>query len=152
LKRELRNLARDFADQLVEVLDRYGMWDAPEEDDQDLASKRVRRSLDTLHEVGDHILASLSDHGEQIAISDIAAELGLTPRDIAHPIALLVSEGKVIKSGTRRGTRYQVARRRTKRPPSMAPPRKTPAKKVRAKKRGARATQPKTAKTRGRKR
>ena len=118
------------------------MWDEPEELERDLGSKRVRRSLDTLHEMGERILASLGAHGESVAISDIAVELGLTPRDIAHPIALLVSEGKVVKSGTRRGTRYQIAKRRTKRPPATTATKKTPRRPT--KKRRSKQTKAKT--------
>ena len=45
LRRELRHLARDFADELVNVLDRHGMWDdsGPEQPTRDDAARRIRR-------------------------------------------------------------------------------------------------------------
>ncbi len=138
LRREIRGLARDFADRIVELLDRHGLWEpsaaavATAEGASPRRSKRQRRSADELSELGERIEAVLEQRRGPVAISVIAAALGAEPRDIAHPVALLVEQGRVEKSGERRGTRYRLAarrrasrRRRRKPPPSRKtkPPR-----------------------------
>jgi hypothetical protein len=113
LRRELRRLARQFADDLIDTLDRYGVWEEPKLDAEaaELASKRVRRTRDTLQTLGDDVLAVLLAHDEPIAISVLAEVLDLGTRTIAHPLAMLVSEGRVVQHGTRRGARYEPTRR-----------------------------------------
>ncbi len=122
MRTELRALSRRFADDLLATLDRYGIWDergrwrvAGEPDDsaagaqQRATRKRLRRTTTALDKVTDRILAVLQPLRQPVAISAIAAELDTSPRQIAHPIALLVEQGTVIKTGQRRGTRYRLA-------------------------------------------
>lgn len=115
LRRELRNLARAFADGVVELLDRHGMWEEAPIEESDLG-KRTRRTMDALQSVGELVLADLRSRKQPVAISVIAEALGMDTREVAHPIHLLVSEGKVVQSGSRRGARYQVARRARAKP------------------------------------
>ena len=113
LKRELRRLARDFADELVDLIERHGMWDAPQDDEpDDLGIKRVRRTAAALERVAGRILNDLQGRRRPVAISTVAKGLGMTPREIAHPMSLLVAQGKVILTGERRGTRYRLAAKR----------------------------------------
>ncbi len=74
----------------------------------------------------DRLLSELRRHKQPTAISALADGLGLTPRDIAHPLAMLVEQNKVSRSGTRRGTRYVIALAR-KRAPAKKAVRKTAA-------------------------
>ena len=60
LRRELRKLARDFADDVVALLEDHGMWDEPEPDSDALGARRMRRSPDDLLQVMDAILDDLS--------------------------------------------------------------------------------------------
>jgi hypothetical protein len=111
LRRELRHLARDFADELVNVLDRHGMWDdsSPEEPTRDDAARRIRRSLGDLEKVMHRILADLKTRKEPVSIGKVAATLGLSSRQVAHPMGLLVDDGRVLRGGVRRGARYELA-------------------------------------------
>ncbi len=130
LRRELRRLARDFADDIVDLLDRHGMWDEvkaePAEIDND--DKRVRRSADALGRVKTRILAELATRSTPVSIGSVAATLGLTSRQITHPMSLLVEEGVVERSGARRGARYQLT--------PDSPRKRAPKKKRAARKRG----------------
>jgi hypothetical protein len=133
LKRELRNLARESADGVLEVLDRYSMWDQVKIADDEQVT-RVRRTDEALKQVAMRILVELRNRKQAVAISTVAKGLMMTTREIAHPIALLVDEGKVTRTGERRGARYALApRMRSKR----ATPKKTAQKKKTASKRGA---------------
>ena len=69
MRRELRNLARAFADGVVELLDRHGMWEEAAADEEDIAGKRVRRTMDTLRDVADRILGDLRSRKQPVAIS-----------------------------------------------------------------------------------
>jgi hypothetical protein len=111
LRREVRRLARVFAEQLLVLLDRHGVWDEPKPAAVEAAQRRVRRSIDALGKIGDRVLADLRTRKEPVAISQIATALGHSPRQLSHPLALLVAEGKVVLSGERRGARYQLAGR-----------------------------------------
>jgi len=119
LRRELRAAARDFADELLELLVTHGVWDNGHEPGGAPATARVRRSATALEGIAKRVLEVLRAQAEPVAISTIAAALGMSPRKIAHPVSLLVAEGKIRRSGERRGARYQLARR-TKRPPGDA--------------------------------
>lgn len=113
LKRELRRLAREFADDLVELLEHHGMWEAPRDDEpNDFAAKRVRRTPAALGRVADRILSDLRGRRRPVAISAVAKGLGMTPREIAHPMSQLVAEGKVARTGERRGARYRLVSKR----------------------------------------
>lgn len=117
LKRELRRLAREFADDVVMLLDRHGVWDEvkierPALDDD---AKRIRRSTDALEKVKARILTELGTRSEPVSIGSVAATLGVTSRQITHPMSLLVEEGDVLRTGVRRGARYELAPRRRKR-------------------------------------
>ena len=136
LRRELRQLSRQFAEQLFETLERYGVW-------EDLARReratsrtkaggdqpRARRSEAALLAAQDEVLGVLRTATEPLAISAIARRLGVTTGQIAHPIAMLVARGTLIKTGERRGARYAVAptlaRRAKKRPRLKSTTRRT---------------------------
>ena len=122
LRRELRRLTREFADQLCETLEEHGVFEALAQRRQpeppagsEATEPRVRRSDEDLEAVCRRVLKTLRAERASMAISAIAAQLGTTPREISHPLALLVAQGKITKTGERRGTRYAIRRRRTKR-------------------------------------
>jgi len=112
LRRELRKLARDFADDVVALLEAHGMWDEPEPDSDGLGARRMRRSPDDLLQVMDAIVEDLAARTEPVSIGEVAEALDTTSRRITHPMSLLVDEGKVQRSGERRGARYELERRR----------------------------------------
>jgi DNA-binding transcriptional ArsR family regulator len=124
LRRELRRLARALADQVVELLDTHGLWDEQTSDreQEPLSARRIRRSADALADVGKRLLGELGRHAEPVAISTLAAALGVSTRAIAHPLTRLVEQGLVARTGERRGTRYQLRRiaRGSVRPQSAA--------------------------------
>ena len=137
VKRELRRVARAFADELFDTLDELGVF----ETDIKPSSKptRVRRSDHKLDEVSARILAMMNHYGEALAISDIAAGLELSKRDIAHPIAMLVAAEKLIQLGERRGVRYmantKATAKRSKAKPRAGGLQKPSSKKTHTKKR-----------------
>jgi len=106
VRRELRRVARAFADELLSTLDELGVFDP--EARTPARAKRVRRSDHKLDELSVRIIALMNHYGEALAISDIAAGLELSKRDIAHPIAQLVAAEKLVQIGERRGVRYVV--------------------------------------------
>jgi hypothetical protein len=113
LRREIRDLARSFADDLVLLLERHGIWSELEAvEPDDAAARRIRRSPDALRGLGDRILDDLRARKGPAAISAIAGAVGATAREIAHPIHLLVEQGLVQRSGERRGARYEIERSR----------------------------------------
>jgi hypothetical protein len=116
IRRELRQLARDFADQLVTLLEGAGFWDEGALGDGDDEPKRVRRSPGTLDEVKDRIVEELRGLGGPVGIGAVANALGMKSRQITHPMSLLVEEGKVQRGGVRRGARYEIAGKKKKAP------------------------------------
>lgn len=129
LRRELRRLSREFADELCEMLERYGVFEALAQQARpgtahraadEGARVRIRRSDDALEAICGEVLEALRVERAPAAISTIAARMGTTPREIAHPLALLVARGDVTKRGERRGTRYSVRVRRSRRTKATA--------------------------------
>lgn len=120
LRRELRKLARDFADDVVALLEDHGMWDEPEPQSDELGGRRVRRSPDDLQEVMAAILTDLAERDRPVPIGDVATALETTSRRITHPMSLLVEEGKVKRTGERRGARYETVRGRRASKPSKS--------------------------------
>ena len=137
LRRELRKLARDFADDVVALLDDHGMWDEPEPDSDALGARRMRRSPDDLLQVMDAILDDLSSRAGPVSIGEVADALETTSRRITHPMSMLVDEGKVARTGERRGARYELKRPKSRRP-----------KKTKTKARAKRKTAPRSTKKR----
>ena len=110
LRRELRKLARDFTDDVVALLEDHGMWDEPAPDSDALGARRLRRSPDDLLEVMDAIVHDLATRLGPVSIGEVADALETTSRRITHPMSLLVEEGKVARTGERRGARYELKR------------------------------------------
>lgn len=131
IRRELRRLARELADTLVDMLDGSGVWSDGRVDhlNGDAGAKRVRRTAEALDKVMARIVADLRTRKEAVAIGTVAATLGMTSRQIAHPMSLLVDEGKVIRTGERRGARYRLAPPPKRRRPASTT--RTPKKKKR---------------------
>jgi hypothetical protein len=133
VRQQVRRMARELADAMVSLLERHGMWGeetANETHDEEPKPKRVRRSESALEELCAELYDVVQRASEPMAISAIADAAGLDRRDVAHPLSLLVDEGKLVRSGARRGTRYRAVRPRvgkTVRPPSktIRPPSKT---------------------------
>lgn len=121
LRRAIRAMALEIADAVVDLVEQQGLWDepAPRSEDEPPA-RRVRRSPADLEVWMSRILGELRRADEPLAIGTIAERLGTSSRQIAHPMALLVDQGKVTRRGERRGARYHLpkkrpTRRRTKR-------------------------------------
>jgi len=89
------------------------MWELPQDDEpNDFGAKRVRRTTAALERVADRIVEDLQGRRRAVAISTVAKGLGMTPREIAHPMSLLITRGKVVRTGERRGARYRLATKR----------------------------------------
>jgi hypothetical protein len=125
LRREARKLGLELAQALVGLLERHGLWDeaqrseraphddaAPAPEVEARESQRVRRSAELLGTWCERIVGALRHERDPMAISALARRLGASPREIFHPLVLLVARGEVSKSGTRRGTRYALGSRR----------------------------------------
>lgn len=119
LRRQVRSLARRFADELVDLLDESGFWDEPEPmSEQDPLNRRVRRSGAALEEVASRIEADLRARRQAVAISAIAEAMEMSARELTHPMNRLLEDGRIVRVGEKRGARYKIApKRRTKRPP-----------------------------------
>ena len=116
LRRVIRNMAAELADAIVDLVEEQGLSGELEpESEDDLGEPRVRRSQADLEDWMNRIVAELHRIDEPIAIGRVAERLGTTSRKIAHPMALLVEQGKVARQGERRGARYQIASNRKKR-------------------------------------
>src|SRR5829696_805583 len=77
---------------------------------------RVRRPAESLERLAVEVLGALARRGG-LAVSEIAQTIGATPREIARPITWLLGRGAISKTGERRGTRYDLARRTPARSP-----------------------------------
>jgi hypothetical protein len=156
VEREIRKLAAELAASFLEALERMGLWEALanapsrpavsreiELVESDWGPPRIRRTTRALDELCERVLAVLRAHREPMAISAIAAALGLRPREVAHPLVWLQARGRVSKKGSRRGTRYAPKRAAPSRP-TLNPRVRKPAGDV-ASTRGARGTHRPTA-------
>jgi hypothetical protein len=135
VERALKKLAVEFAARVVDELDALGLFEG---DDaarpMSERSPRRRRSVLALEEVSAKVLDVVAARGGSLAIGDLARALDLDRRELAHPLALLVTQGKLVRTGTRRGARYaavEAARPTTRRRRRDATPitpdgRKTP--------------------------
>jgi hypothetical protein len=125
LRREARKLGLELAQTLIGLLELHGLWDdapgagraslgddAAAHDSEAGDAHRVRRSAELLDTWCERIVGALRHERAPIAISALARRLGASPREIFHPLVLLVARGLVSKSGTRRGTRYALKLRR----------------------------------------
>lgn len=132
LRRAIRAMALELADAVVDMVEAEGLWDEPPaEEDAELAAPRVRRSPADLERCMDRIVAAVEEAAAPVAIGAIAERLGTSSRQIAHPMARLVEEGRVVRTGARRGARYEVPRGKrraspdgTVREPRARPPRR----------------------------
>lgn len=66
---------------------------------------RVRRTSDDLAQLQEQMIAFL-DESPGTSISEIAVAVGASPKELRGPLVALVEEGRVKKTGERRGTRY----------------------------------------------
>ncbi len=81
------------------------------------------------------------------SVSDIAAALGLTTKDLQLPVKKLVEDGKLRTTGQRRGTRYHTSRGTGK--AAKKTDRRKTAKKTTRRKKGKKKARRKTGKKRG---
>jgi DNA-binding transcriptional ArsR family regulator len=111
LERNIRELCDHLAEDLLRIVraaitsDPEGPGPAPLR-----TRRRVRRRAATLRRIADSILAVLSKRGG-IAVSEIAAAIGASPRETVRPLTLLLAQGSIEKTGERKGTRYSIAAR-----------------------------------------
>ncbi len=116
LRRKVRSLARQFADDLIGLLDDGGFWEEPEpQSDDDPLSRRVRRSDAALEVLADRIEQALRDNPKAVAISAIAEALQVSARELTHPMNRLLSDGRILRVGEKRGARYTVAAKKKSR-------------------------------------
>ncbi|MBM4377428.1 MAG: hypothetical protein FJ095_20300 [Deltaproteobacteria bacterium] len=110
--RALKRLALEFAARVVEELAALGLFES--DDAATLAaepSPRRRRTVLALEEVSAKIVELVASRGGPLAIGTMATALGIDRRELAHPLALLVTQGKLVRTGARRGARYAEAKR-----------------------------------------
>lgn len=102
-------MAQDMADTMFDLLDAQGYFDEappPSVAGVELVPKRVRRRGDELAATMDRIVDVLREDGEPMPISAVAKALGVAPRSLSHPLARLVAERRILRTGARRGARY----------------------------------------------
>src|SRR4051794_36585760 len=105
LRRALRAAAMRFVEDVIGITRAHASAFGDERVESATgASKRARRRAPNLHAIADEVIGAVPPEGA--AVSAIAAAIGRTPSEIAHPIAQLLAEGRLCKEGTRRGTRY----------------------------------------------
>ena len=133
------------------------------------AAKRVRRSSGDVDATAAAVLAHVRANPGQ-SITEIAAALGLSSKDLRLPVLKLLEQRKIKTTGQRRGTRYHAGGRRgpakrkatrkraakrkatkRKRAGKKKPARRKAARKRSAKKRVTKKVRRKTAKRRGKK-
>lgn len=121
-------MAQDMADAMFDLLEAQGYFDeaaAPPCEGVEMVPKRVRRGDEELRATMDRIVAVLQERGEPLPISAVAKELDVPPRSLSHPLARLVAERRILRTGARRGARYLTPpgprRRRKKGGPKGAP-------------------------------
>src|SRR5438552_2219088 len=119
LRRALRAVALRFVEEVLEVAAAHASALAPAATASDSGPraprKRVRRRAESLRAIGVAVRAAIPARGA-IGIGALARAIGRTPSELARPIAILLAEGRIAKSGERRGTQYFLPR------PSLPPP------------------------------
>lgn len=70
--------------------------------------KRVRRTMNDIRNTADRVYTLLYNNGAQMRMEEINRNLGTTALELAGPMALLITQGKVVKRGERRATTYSV--------------------------------------------
>lgn len=114
-------MAQDMADAMFDLLEAQGYFDDPRPpvaDGVELVPKRARRGGAELAATMDRVVEVLREHGEPMSISAVARALDVPPRSLSHPLARLVAEQRILRTGARRGARYLLPpppRRRRKR-------------------------------------
>ncbi len=110
LRRELRGLAQRFANDVMQLLDDSGFWEEPEPSSEEgPLVRRVRRSDAAIQDLAAQVEADLRARGTAAAISEIAEALGISARELAHPLNRLLSEERILRVGEKRGARYRAA-------------------------------------------
>lgn len=103
-------LARAFAAELAAELERLLLGvDTVRPTPHEKA--RRRRDDRALEDVSSRVLAFVANATGPVAIRELSAALELDRRELAHPLSLLVSEGKLARTGERRGARYRAVLR-----------------------------------------
>ena len=98
LRSLVRRLAEEFAERLVAEIDARGLLATLEpRPTQAALPARIRR--------------------DDVMLDTMATELELPRTALAHPLRLLVARGLLVRTGERRGTRYALARTKSKRAP-----------------------------------
>ena len=118
LRSLVRRLAEEFAERLVAEIDARGLLATLEpRPTQAALPARIRRDDVMLDTVCEQLLAFARRSAEPLAIRTRATELELPRTALAHPLRLLVARGLLVRTGERRGTRYALARTKSKRAP-----------------------------------
>ena len=68
-------------------------------------ARRIRRSSADLESLASRVVSFLEDHSPA-SIGDVSDGVGESTKDLRPVMQLLLAEGRVKKSGERRGTRY----------------------------------------------
>ncbi len=119
-RRALRDLAQRFIDDVIATVLAGGGEEAAGPAGR--PRRRVRRRAHKLEELRETVLAALGERGG-VSIGAIARHIGSTPRELSRPIAVLLAEGRIIKTGERKGTRYSLEAKRDGRARSLEPKR-----------------------------
>ena len=75
------------------------------------ATGRVRRTAEQLEELSEKLIDFLRENPRS-TIGEIADAVGETTKEVRGPILALIEEGRISKTGERRGTRYSAKGRR----------------------------------------
>lgn len=57
----------------------------------------------------DEIVALIASKGQPVGASDLRDDIGVAPATLSNILGELVSDGRLVKTGVKRGTKYQVA-------------------------------------------
>lgn len=108
LERALRRLALDFARQIVRELESLGAFETKTHSGaRPKPPSRRRRTGGALESLSAELLALVAAESAPVAIGQLAERLGVDRRALTHPLTLLVTQGKLARTGTRRGARYE---------------------------------------------
>jgi hypothetical protein len=116
VRRVVREVTKSLTERLLEALERHMETpSAPTRDAANSGRPRRRRDPEALSALEGQALELLDREGGTLAIGDMARALGVPRHELVHPLKRLVAEGLLVRSGARRGVKYQSVPRSSRR-------------------------------------
>jgi hypothetical protein len=112
LRQRIVSLANRFADEIIAAItsslaDHFGRRAAPL---PPILRPGARRTSGELEQVSGRILELVGRHHDGLRAEKLRAELGVSRAALARPLARLLGDGRLRKTGEKRRTTYFVAR------------------------------------------